>query len=177
VKGLREFEIPFIGLKVGIHNFNYDIDDSFFKHFADSLIQQCKVSVRVEFEKKETFFVLKFFIDGQVNVDCDRCLYAFSKNIFGDFTMFIKFAEDPTALSDEDEVMYIAREETIIDISQLVYEYINLCLPIQILGCASPGEEPQCNQEVLKRLTPESSIKKEETDPRWAALKDIKDKN
>jgi len=177
VKGLREFEIPFVGLKVGVHHFNYEIDNTFFAHFSDSLIQECKVSVRVEFEKKETFFVLKFFVDGQVKVECDRCLYPFDKNIFGDYTCYVKFAENPEAMVDEDEVLYISREETILDISQLVYEYINLCLPMQLLGCKNPGKEPQCNQEILTRLDNNTKTNEEEPDPRWEALKKIKDKN
>ena len=174
MKGLREFEIPYVGLRVGVHKFNYDIDSNFFKHFEDSLIQDCKVHVRLEFEKKETFFVLNFFIDGGVKAECDRCLVPFDKQIFGDFTCYIKFADEPSNIGD-DEVIFITRDETIIDVSQLIYEYINLCLPMQKLGCEKPGEEPQCNKEVLKYILGEGTEKKtEEVDPRWAALKNLK---
>jgi len=178
VKGFREFEIPYIGLKVGVHKFNYDIDGKFFEHFEDSLIHDCQVHVRVEFDKKETFFVVNFFIDGTVKTECDRCLEPFNKAIFGDFTSYIKFAEDPSRLSDEDEVIFISRDETVIDLSQLIYEYINLCLPMQKLGCERPGEEPQCNKEVLKHIAngghkgEQKSV--DEVDPRWEALKDLK---
>ena len=134
--------------------------------------------VKLEFEKKETFFALNFFIDGWVKTECDRCLEPFNKNIFGDFTLYIKFSEDPLQQSDEDEVLFISRDETIIDVSQLVYEYINLCLPIRKLGCEKPGEEPQCNKEVLKFILNaenEARDKKEgDVDPRWAALKNLK---
>ncbi len=180
MKGLREFEIPYVGLKVGVHKFNYDIDAKFFKHFEDSPISDCKVSVKLEFEKKETFFALNFFIDGAVQTECDRCLVPFNKSIFGDFTCYIKFAEDPSKMNGDDEVIFISRDETVIDVSQLVYEYINLCLPIQKLGCEKPGEEPQCNKEVLKYIkglekNAEAGKKEnEEVDPRWAALKNIK---
>jgi len=178
VKGLREFEIPYVGLRVGVHKFDYDIDAKFFQHFEESPIRDCKVHVKLEFEKKETFFALTFFIDGIVKTECDRCLEPFDKNIFGDFTCYIKFSEDPSNLGDEDEVIFISRDENIIDVAQLVYEYINLCLPIQKLGCEKPGEEPQCNKEVLKFIVNaerEAVEKKEhEEDPRWAALKNLK---
>ena len=178
MKGLREFEIPFIGLKLGIHKFNYDIDGKFFSHFEDSLVQDCKVHVRLEFEKRETFFTLNFFIDGSVKTECDRCLEPFNKEIFGDYTCYIKLTEDPSKISDEDEVIYIGRDETIIDVSQLIYEYINLCLPMQKLGCEKPGEEPQCNKEVLKHIANANAVasekKQDEVDPRWAALKILK---
>ncbi len=177
MKGLREFEIPYVGLKVGVHKFNYDIDGKFFRHFDESPIHDCKVHVRLEFEKKETFFILNFFIDGSVSTECDRCLIPFNKEIFGDFTCYIKFAEDPQQVGEDDEVIFIAREETVIDTSHLIYEYINLCLPMQRSGCEKPGEEPQCNKEVLKHIANiEGNTKKEdqEADPRWAALKNLK---
>lgn len=178
MKGLREFEIPYVGLRVGVHKFDYDIDAKFFDFFEDSPIRDCKVHVKLEFEKKETFFALNFFIDGWVKTECDRCLEPFNKNIFGDFTCYIKFSEDPLQLGDEDEVIFISRDETIIDVSQLVYEYINLCLPIRKLGCEKPGEEPQCNKEVLKFIlnaeNKEREKKEGDVDPRWAALKNIK---
>lgn len=178
MKGLREFEIPYVGLRVGVHKFNYDIDGKFFQYFEESLIRDCKVHVRLEFEKKETFFALNFFIDGWVKSECDLCLESFNKEIFGDFVCYIKFSEDPAQLSDEDEVIFISRDETIIDVAQLVYEYINLCLPMRKLGCEKPGEEPQCNKEVLKFIKDSSKEAgektKDEVDPRWAALKNLK---
>lgn len=177
MKGLREFEIPYVGLKLGIHKFNHEIDAKFFRHFEESPIHDCKVNVKVEFEKKETFFILNFYIDGWVKTECDLCLEPFNKEIFGDFTCYIKFAEDPSALNDGDEVIFISRDQTVIDISQLVYEYINLCLPMQKLGCEKPGIEPQCNKEVLKYINNKEKpgVKSTgEVDPRWAALKNLK---
>ncbi len=174
MKGLREFEIAYVGLKLGVHKFDFDIDAKFFKHFEESLIKDCKVKVKLEFEKKETFFILNFFIDGTVDVECDRCLVPFAKEIFGDYVCYIKFAEDPAAMNDEPEVMYISRDQTVIDLSQLIYEYVNLCLPIQKLGCKNPGQEPQCNQETLKYLGLGEKKEENEEDPRWAALKNLK---
>ncbi len=175
MKGLREFEIPYVGLKVGIHKFEYDIDGKFFQHFEDAPIHDCKVKVKLEFEKKETFFILNFYIDGAVRTECDRCLVPFDKEIFGDYTCYIKFSENAASLADEDEVIFISRDETIIDVSQLIYEYIVLCLPMQRWGCKKPGEEPQCNKEVLKYLDGQKKADDGEIDPRWAALKKIKD--
>ncbi len=176
MKGLREFEIPYVGLKVGVHKFEYDIDGAFFRHFDDAPIHDCRVRVKLEFEKRETFFILNFFIDGSVRTECDRCLVPFDKEIFGDYTCYVKFSDKAAELADEDEVLFISREETIIDVSQLVYEYILLCLPMQRLGCKDPGNEPQCNKEVLKYLVKEGEPKPQATeeDPRWAALKNIK---
>ncbi len=179
MKGLREFEIPYVGLKIGVHRFEYDIDGKFFSYFEDSPIQDCKVRVKLEFEKKETFFILKFFIDGTVHVECDRCLEPFDKEIFGDFTTYVKFSEDPSRLSDGDEVMFISRDTQVLDVSHLVYEYINLCVPMQIIHPKKENGEEGCNPEVLKYLnrSAKSNEKNTEPDPRWEALKSIKNKN
>lgn len=175
MKGLREFEIPYIGLKIGTHRFEYDIDGKFFRHFEDSPIKECKVKVKVEFEKKETFFIIKFFVDGTVSVECDRCLVPFDKEIFGDYTLYVKFAEDPNALAHEDEVLFISRDEPIIDLAQPVYEYINLCLPMQVVHPKMPNGEEGCDPEVLKILNKKPEAKPtDEIDPRWAVLKNLK---
>lgn len=176
MRSLREFEIPYVGLKVGVHKFEYDIDGKFFKHFEDSPIHDCKVRVKLEFEKKETFFILKFFIDGTVKVECDRCLVPFDKEIFGDFTCYIKYGENSDA-NDNDEVLYIPRDQTVIDVSQLIYEYINLCLPMQLIHPKKENGEEGCDPEVLKFIANNKAAGKkenEEPDPRWAALKKLK---
>jgi uncharacterized metal-binding protein YceD (DUF177 family) len=180
VKNLKEFQIPYVGLKIGVHHLDYQIDSQFFKHFEESLISDCKVNVKVEFEKEEMLFTLRFFIDGTVGVACDTCLEPFDKEIFGDFQCLVKFSDElAKGNNDDDEIIYIGRDSSYIDISHLIYEYIILCLPMQILGCKEPGTDPRCNQEVIKRLKKaEEPQKNDEVDPRWQELNKLKfDKN
>jgi uncharacterized protein len=180
VKKLQEFQIPYVGLKIGMHQFEYQIDSQFFKHFEESLIADCKVNVKVDFEKKETLFILNFFIDGTVNVGCDTCLEPFDKEIFGDFQCLVKFSEElAKGNNDDDEIIYISRDAPFIDISHLIYEYIVLCLPMHLVGCKEPGTDPRCNQEVIKRLLKTDEHKEpDEVDPRWEELNKLKfDKN
>ena len=136
--------------------------------------------MKVEFEKEETLFTLKFFIDGAVRVGCDVCLEAFDKEIFGDFQCLVKFSDElAKGNNDDDEIIYILRDAPFIDISQLIYEYIVLSLPMQIVGCKEPGTDPRCNQEVIKRLKKVEGPKEDgEVDPRWSDLSKLKfDKN
>ena len=179
VKNLREFQIPYVGLKVGVHQFEYQIDSGFFKHFEDSPISDCNVKVRLEFEKAETLFTLMFFIDGTVNAACDTCLEPFDKEIFGDFKCLVKYSDELSKGSnDDDEIIYIARDASHIDVAHLIYEYICLCLPMQLLGCKEPGTDPRCNQEVIKRLKKDVKKENDEVDPRWELLNKLKfDKN
>ena len=174
VKNLKEFLIPYVGLKLGFHRFEYLIEGSFFALFPDAPITECSVKVTLELEKKETFFLLQFFIDGKVKTACDRCLEAFHKEIFGDYQCLIKFSDELSkGTNDDDEIQYITREDDYIDIAPLIYDYIILCLPMQLLGCKEAGEEPQCNQEVLKFLKTQEADS-DNPDPRWEGLNKLK---
>ncbi|HEY0262314.1 MAG TPA: DUF177 domain-containing protein [Chitinophagales bacterium] len=180
VKVLREYQIPYVGLKIGNHTFHYEVDDKFFKAFEGSLIEKCDVKVRIELEKKETLFILNFFIDGSVNVICDRCSESFDKEIFGDFQCLVKYRgeRDENLPEDEDEILFINREDSFIDVSELIYDYINLCLPMQLIHADNTDGTSGCNPEVLKYLQgQETKSETQENDPRWLALKNFKSDN
>lgn len=106
---------------------------------------------------------------------CDTCLEPFDKEIFGDFQCLVKFSDELSkGTNDDDEIIYISRDESHIDISHLVYEYIILCLPMQLQGCKEPGTDPRCNQDVIKRLKKSPLNEPGEVDPRWAELNKLK---
>ena len=176
MKNLRPYQIPYVGLKLGSHQFTFDINHEFFEHFQDSPITDCAVNVRLEFEKKETLFILNFYIDGVVNASCDRCLVPFAKEIFGDAQCIVKFSSDLASEdNDNDEIIYISRDDSHIDVSTMIYDYIVLCLPMQLSGCKEVGQEPQCNKAILERLfTREVPSGSNEGDPRWSLLKGLK---
>lgn len=178
MKALREYQIPYVGLKIGIHEFNYQIDRKFFEAFEGSLISDCHVNVKLELEKKETLFILNFFIDGTVNVVCDRCTENFDKKIFGDYQCIVKFKDARAdVVNDDDELILISREDNFIETADLIYDYINLSLPMQLIHPDKEDGTPSCNPEVLKYLTASEGTTSEEEDPRWAALKKFKNEN
>ena len=49
----REFEIAFVGLKPGIHEFNYEISDKFFETFQQQDFRNCKAHVKLGLDKKK----------------------------------------------------------------------------------------------------------------------------
>ena len=178
MKALREYQIPYVGLKIGIHEFNYQIDGKFFEAFEGSLISECQVHVKLELEKKETLFILNFFIDGTVNVVCDRCSENFDKKIFGDYQCIVKFKDARADFTnDDDELIFISREDNFIETADLIYDYINLSLPIQLIHPDKEDGTPGCNPEVLKYLTSSEESTPDDEDPRWAALKKFKNEN
>jgi len=80
----REFEIPFVGLKPGIHEYSYLINDRFFVEFKEQDFREVNAHVKLTLEKNSSFMLLKFEIGGNLIVNCDRCgndlLWSFGMN-------------------------------------------------------------------------------------------------
>ena len=69
----NQFIIPFVGLKIGKHEFKFELADSFFENNEYSLIQKGKILVNLNFEKKETMMIGNYNISGRVTLSCNRC--------------------------------------------------------------------------------------------------------
>ncbi len=169
---LKDFNIPFIGLKEGIHQFEFEIDSAFFEQFDFSIIQTANFKVLVEFEKKVNMFNLNFDLKGSITANCDRCLEELTIEREGKEELIIKFGEE--SFSETDEIRIIAHSDHELDITNEVYQYIHLLKPNKI----EHETIEECNQEMVEKLV-ELTTKKEnsETDPRWSALAKLKDKS
>ncbi|RZK39409.1 MAG: DUF177 domain-containing protein [Pedobacter sp.] len=175
MKALKQFSIPFTGLKLGKHQFEFEIDKSFFDEFEYSLIKDGALKATVDLDKQETMLILQFHIKGTIQLNCDTCLGEFSQPIEINERQIVKFAEDELE-SDDLEIIVLNRKEVEIDVSELFYEFITVSAPY-INKCEQGGKD--CDQEMMATLSKLStgSIEKEEEqndDPRWAALKKLK---
>ncbi|WP_316800937.1 DUF177 domain-containing protein [Pedobacter frigidisoli] len=160
---------------MGAHHFDYELDDRFFNAFEYSLIKSGNLKVDLELEKQETMLLLKFKVKGTVNLDCDKCLseFAYPVNLYE--RQIVKFAEDELE-SDDEEIITLSRKDSEIDISEPLYEMINVAVPY-IKNCEQADKE--CDQEMIERLEQLSIDKQGEeneqtSDPRWEALNKLK---
>ena len=64
----REFEIAFVGLKPGVHEFNYEVDEKFFANYQLKDFESCQATVKLKLEKNTSFMMLKFEVGGTVDV-------------------------------------------------------------------------------------------------------------
>ncbi len=164
---LREYQIPFAGLKEGSHDFHFEADDAFFNSFEYSEIRQGRVMVDVSMEKQSRMLIFDTRIKGQVVVPCDRCLGNLDYPVEGKERLFVKFG--PEYMEESEEVMIIPEKESQFDLSPFIYEYIMLLLPYQRVH----ADENECDQEMIQKLNDHSESG---DDPRWDALKDLKNK-
>ena len=172
MSNLKQYIIPFIGLKQGKHLFEYEIDNTFFDAYGFNEFNNSSLQVTLVFEKKTTFFELNFEVNGTVNVDCDTSLEPFNQKINGNLPLVIKFGQKYN--DDNDEMIIIPHEYYELDVSQFIYELIILSVPTKKVH--PKVLDGTMDSEALNKLR-ELEIKKEKTaptaDPRWDKLKNL----
>lgn len=173
LKSLRDYSIPFTGLKLGKHQFEYVITDAFFDEFEYSLVKKADLVCRVEMEKQETMLILDFDITGTIDATCDKCLAQYPQPVNIHEQQVAKFSEEP--VGEDEEIIVLSKNDHEIDIAGLVYEYINVSVPF-ITVCGDEGNTPFCDREMLDKLDKlkANTDQDEKTDPRWDVLKNIK---
>ncbi len=165
MKHNREYEIAWQGLKPGMHTFVYEIDDKFMQErTGETEFKDWKAKITLNFDKKNSFFLLHFDVDGSVTAPCDRCGADFKLPLWDEFNLVIKLMGDEAGeLEDEDDVVFIPRSETVIDISSWLYEFIMLSIPLQHVHPDNSEGKPGCDPKVLKLLDklsePEGKVK------------------
>jgi uncharacterized metal-binding protein YceD (DUF177 family) len=173
----REYEIAFVGLKPGVHEFGYEVNDSFFEEYGAQDFNNSSAKVKLLLEKNNSFMILRFEIGGTAQVSCDRCNSELPLQLFDEFTMTIKMVEEPNLMNeqeDDPDVYYISRGESHIDVKNWIYEFVNLSIPMQKTCEYENMDGPYCNptaRELLKGLTPEQTPKH---NPLWKGLEKFK---
>ena len=151
----REFEIAFVGLKPGIHEYNYEVDNRFFANYSQADFSNCHASIHLKLEKNTSFMMLKFEIGGSVDVICDRCGNTLNMELWDEFNMVIKQVENPDEMNENEEdpdIFYISRTESHLQIADWIYEFVSLSIPMQRMCDEQEMGGPQCNKEILAML-------------------------
>lgn len=174
----REYEIAFVGLKPGEHQFVYHINDSFFEEFQEQDFKNCKAQIRLLLEKSSSsFMMLRFEIGGSVETICDRCNNNLPLQLFDEFVMTVKMVENPEEMNEQEEdpdVYYIAKGESHLDVKGWLYEFINLSLPMQKTCEFEAMDGPFCNPTARELLTRMRSAGDNQENPIWKDLKKFK---
>src|ERR1700733_6178565 len=174
----REFEIAFVGLKPGIHEFNYEITDKFFADYQQQDFRNCLAGVKLFLDKKNSFMLLKFEIGGKVEIGCDRCGNMLPLDLWDEFNILVKLVEEPDLMNQQEEdpdVYYISKGESHLRISDWIYEFINLSIPMQRMCREEEIGGPHCNKEVLEMLKKLETEKSKPGGTVWKGWEKFKD--
>jgi uncharacterized metal-binding protein YceD (DUF177 family) len=175
----KEYLIPFVGLKLGKHQFEYQISNAFFEIFDYNEFQNSDIKVNVVLEKKSTMLELSLKHKGTVNVPCDLTSEDFDLPVKGKMKLIVRFGEMYN--NDNEELLILPHGEFEVDIAQYIYEMIVLSVPLRRVH---PGiKDGSLNTEALKKLKEltikeqkkehKQEQKEENIDPRWDKLKQL----
>ena len=173
---LRKYDINYVGLKEKVHEFDYEVDDKFFELFSDPLIKNADLQVKLRFDRRTSFFILDFNLNGKVHSPCDRCGAEIDYPVDSDYNIVVKFDEHREEANDDSmaDVVYISRNDSHINVAQLIYEFISLSVPINHVNCDNLRGPKPCNFEVLEKLEHQHEEEEKTTDHRWDDLAKIK---
>ena len=159
MKSKREFIIPFVGLKVGFHDFEFEIRDTFFDELQYSIIQKGEAVVKLKLEKKETMLIGEFSVSGSVFTSCDRCNDPVEVPIKGTFRLIYKFGDEQ---SDDETLIVLPNDTYELDVRQNIYELMTVSLPSRLVH-----PKGECNEEMIELLQKYSGRNEEDSKDDW----------
>ncbi len=170
MKKSESFVIGFKGLGLGEHLFEYQIDADFFARMKNEEIQDGDVQVKVFVEKNERLLRMRVESKGTLNTYCDRCLGELKLPVDVSEELFVKFGEETR--EEADNVLVVADSSRGYDMSHMINEMLLLAKPLKAVH--SQTGDDVCEASMISKI--EEYSEKDEVDPRWAALQEIKDK-
>lgn len=132
-------------MKLGFHEYEFDVRDSFFEERDYSIVHKGSVNVKLVLEKKETMMIGEFTIKGSVLTDCDRCTDAVEVPVKGNYRLVYKFDTEP---SDDETLIVLHPDDYEIDLHDNIYELITVSLPTRSLH-----PKGECNEEMMELLS------------------------
>jgi uncharacterized metal-binding protein YceD (DUF177 family) len=175
---MKTYNIPYTGLKLGRHTFEFDLIPAFFEEFDYNEITSSNIHVDIVLEKSEMMIVANMEAHGTVEVTCNRCNDPFDMEIEAATSIVFKYTDEEI---DDDTIIGVLPSEHELKMANPMFQMIALSLPLSF----NHEYEEDCNEEMIRLLDGYRYIEElgkeeeeEEIDPRWEALKNLnKDKN
>jgi len=169
MEALPEHTIHFSGLKDGSHTFNYVLGNDFF--LATGLEEYAlggEVTARVDVDKSEHLLVTNIHVVGYLSMTCDHCDSPMRQPVEGDQRQIFQLTDEKDIEDEELVPLDIHAHE--VNLTHYLFECITLHLPIRHVH-----PEGQCDPEVDQVFNRDKVDEEPEPDPRWDALKALKD--
>lgn len=175
------FIIPLNGLKQGRTRFSWKAGAEFFRNFDNKDIKDAEILVDVEVEKSGTYLGIDAEVSGNLTVVCDRCGADVSLPVRSRISQSIKFGAEPVSgeeivVSEEDEreTVYLPEDGGELDMSQTVYDFACLALPMKKVH-----PDGECDPVALRFLSGEDFVPQERNEDKaespFAVLKGLFD--
>ena len=169
---LEQFNVDLKALSQGDNILSFVLDDAFFEAIEAPTVRRGRLQTTLTIHRTEDYFDLDFHTERLVTVACDRCLDDLEQPISADDHLVAKFG---TAYSEDDELVIVAENEGMLDVSWFIYQFVELSIPLRHVH--APGK---CNPAMMKALEEHSAARsgvesvESSVDSRWAVLEKLK---
>jgi len=165
-----DFNIEFAGLKLGHHNFDFHISETFFNNYNYCDFSLAEIKIDVALIKKTTIMELNIVARGNVRVKCDLTNEPYDQAIDNNIDLVVKFGNEFN--NENDEILIIPHGEHKVNLAQYIYELTVLSVPAKrIHPGVIDGSLKSEILNILEDLKPKEN--KKTADPRWEKLKKI----
>ena len=170
----ENFIIPLNGLTAGKNEFFIHAGKEFFDSFENEEIFDADLQIRILVEKSGRYIGVDCDIEGDLTVECDRCLDMVDMPVDVQVRLSVKFGEQEDSEISQDaerEVIFVKNDDAQLDMSQIVYDYACLALPMQ-----RTHEVGGCNPDAMKyySMSGQSDVfKEDETVNPFATLRNM----
>ncbi|MGP1515442.1 MAG: YceD family protein [Bacteroidales bacterium] len=171
----QKYVIEIGGLVEGSNIFEFEIGKELFEFFEYEDANDVRIKVMVNALRNEHFIEFTLDFEGDIHVNCSRCLSDMMLHINKKTNLYVKLLESvtegPLSLNDTNEWV-IADSTNTIDLSHYIYEELRIEIPIAPVH----KRKSDCNQEMLERLSKinrDSLNSDKGVDPRWEKLREL----
>jgi uncharacterized metal-binding protein YceD (DUF177 family) len=187
----QAFKLPLKSLSQGEHLFDYHLDKQFFTNMESTDIHGANLDVKLTVKYKGDIYDLNFSINGEIVLLCDRCLDDLHYPIDATYHIMVKYGDKYN--DDSDELLEIPDSDNYLNVAYMIYDTVALAIPIKHVHPAgqcnramsailnkhrahTSDEDSELVNELIDEMESSDIMKSDEvpTDPRWAALKDLK---
>ena len=172
---LTAFDIQIYKLSNKLHEYEYTVDDSFFSKFEGEIVESCNFSIKIALDKRENIIEANIFFNGYINLVCDRSLKDFKQTTVLVKKVLFKYGEEEAELKED--VFVITKNTQTINLAHFIYETIALEVPLKKIHPDEMREDEDTDEYIYIDDSVESEDDDEAADPRWEALKNLKNEN
>ena len=170
----EKFIIPLSGLTAGRNEYFWHAGKEFFETFENTEILDAEFDTTVVVEKSGRYVGVDCDVAGTLVVECDRCLGELQMPVDVEIRLSVKYGSEESSdehQEGEREVIFVPEDNAELDLSQIVYDYVCLSLPMQ--RCHEPGECDPAAMKYFGASEEEPEVEEDDMANPFAALKDM----
>ena len=164
-------------MPLGTQEFSYHLGDDFFRKMESVDVTSGNVDVALSVKHIGNIYELLFTLNGVIGIPCDRCLEEMEHHVDTSYAMSIKYGDE---YCEGDDQITIPETDGSYNVAHIIYDTVALTIPIMHVH-----PDGQCNEEMCSLLEEHMAGNNdggnddgdESYDPRWEALKKLKDNN